>query len=409
MISRSTLSYKYIKRFYVARFISNLGNGMGPIALAFGILHLPHGSAKELGFVLGAMTVSLLCMLPFGGVISDKYGRIKICAYSDIVGGLVLLVQVFYFYLGHVPIGALLFSNIGFGLMWGLFWPSIGGVLPAILPEEKFQQGNAINQFIGNFAIIFGTAVGGYIISAFGSTVALFIDALTFIFSGLLVLTFKGLTPRRAPTGTSIREDMREGWRVFVSFPWIVITVGGFSFLVMVWSGAQDVLGPVISLKHFHGAKSWALVVTFESIGYIVGSLIAIKIKLKYPMRFLTGISITLTLYLLLLARPAPLLLLAAGAFLWGITLDLWGALWGTAFQRTIPREALSRASAFDGLGTLLLRPVGLAIAAPLAGALGITHTMWMFSAISLLVIVIMFAMPAVWKMQLVDSFTENS
>lgn len=409
MISRSTLSYKYIKRFYVARFISNLGNGMGPIALAFGILHLPHGSAKELGFVLGAMTVSLLCMLPFGGVISDKYGRIRICAYSDIVGGLVLLVQVFYFYLGHVPIGALLFSNIGFGLMWGLFWPSIGGVLPAILPEEKFQQGNAINQFIGNFAIIFGTAVGGYIISAFGSTVALFIDALTFIFSGLLVLTFKGLTPRRAPTGTSIREDMREGWRVFVSFPWIVITVGGFSFLVMVWSGAQDVLGPVISLKHFHGAKSWALVVTFESIGYIVGSLIAIKIKLKYPMRFLTGISITLTLYLLLLARPAPLLLLAAGAFLWGITLDLWGALWGTAFQRTIPREALSRASAFDGLGTLLLRPVGLAIAAPLAGALGITHTMWMFSAISLLVIVIMFAMPAVWKMQLVDSFTENS
>lgn len=409
MISRSTLSYKYIKRFYVARFISNLGNGMGPIALAFGILHLPHGSAKELGFVLGAMTVSLLCMLPFGGVISDKYGRIRICAYSDIVGGLVLLVQVFYFYLGHVPIGALLFSNIGFGLMWGLFWPSIGGILPAILPEEKFQQGNAINQFIGNFAIIFGTAVGGYIISAFGSTVALFIDALTFIFSGLLVLTFKGLTPRRAPTGTSIREDMREGWRVFVSFPWIVITVGGFSFLVMVWSGAQDVLGPVISLKHFHGAKSWALVVTFESIGYIVGSLIAIKIKLKYPMRFLTGISITLTLYLLLLAGPAPLLLLAAGAFLWGITLDLWGALWGTAFQRTIPREALSRASAFDGLGTLLLRPVGLAIAAPLAGALGITHTMWMFSAISLLVIVIMFAMPAVWKMQLVDSFTENS
>ena len=409
MISRSTLSYKYIKRFYVARFISNLGNGMGPIALAFGILHLPHGSAKELGFVLGAMTVSLLCMLPFGGVISDKYGRIRVCAYSDIVGGLVLLVQVFYFYLGHVPIGALLFSNIGFGLMWGLFWPSIGGVLPAILPEEKFQQGNAINQFIGNFAIIFGTAVGGYITSAFGSTVALFIDAVTFIFSGLLVSTLKGLTPRRAPTGTSIREDMREGWRVFVSFPWIVITVAGFSFLVMVWSGAQDVLGPVISLKHFHGAKSWAFVVTFESVGYVVGSLIGIKIKLKYPMRFLTGISFTLTLYLLLLARPAPLLLLAAGAFFWGITLDLWGALWGTAFQRTIPREALSRASAFDGLGTLLLRPVGLAIAAPLAGALGITQTIWIFAAISLLVIVIMFAMPAVWHMQLVDSFTENS
>ena len=403
MTTQSTFSYKYIKRFYTARFISNLGNGMGPIALAFGILHLPHGSAKELGFVLGSLTVAMLCMLPFGGVISDKYGRIRVCAYSDIVGGLVLLVQVYYFHLGHVPIAALLFSNIGFGLMWGLFWPSSSGVLPALLPEEKFQQGNAINQFIGNFAIIFGTAVGGFIITAFGSTIALFVDALTFIFSGILVFSFKGLTPPRTPTGTSIREDMREGWRVFISFPWIVITVAGFSFLVMVWSGAQDVLGPVISLKNFHGAKSWAFVVSAESIGYVVGSLIGIKIKIKYPMRFLTGISFTLTLYLLLLARPAPLLLIAAGAFLWGITLDLWGALWGTAFQRTIPREALSRASAFDGLGTLLLRPVGLAIAAPLAGVLGIGHTMWIFAGISLVVIVIMFATPAVRQMQLSD------
>jgi len=409
MTIRSTLSHKYIKRFYLARFVSNLGNGMGPIALAFGILHLPHGSAKELGFVLGAQVVALLCMLPFGGVIADKYGRIKICAISDVVGGLVLLVQVFYFHLGHVPIGALLFSNIGFGLMWGLFWPSLSGVLPALLPEEKFQQGNAINQFVGNFAMIAGTAVGGYLITAFGSTVALLIDALTFIFSGCVVMTFRKLTPAREETGASIREDMREGWRVFISFRWIVITVAGFSFLVMVWSGAQDVLGPVIALKHFHGAKSWAFVITLESIGYIVGSLLGIKIKVKYPMRFLTAISVTLTGYLLLLARPAPLLLLAFGAFLWGITLDLWGALWGTAFQLTIPREALSRASAFDGLGTLLLRPVGLAIAAPLAAVLGVSRTITIFAAISLIFILGMLAIPAVWHMKLPDALSENS
>ena len=409
MTIRSTLSHKYIKRFYLARFVSNLGNGMGPIALAFGILHLPHGSAKELGFVLGAQVVALLCMLPFGGVIADKYGRIKICAISDVVGGLVLLVQVFYIHLGHVPIVALLFSNIGFGLMWGLFWPSLSGVLPALLPEEKFQQGNAINQFVGNFAMIAGTAVGGYLITAFGSTVALLIDALTFIFSGCVVMTFRKLTPAREETGVSIREDMREGWKVFISFRWIVITVAGFSFLVMVWSGAQDVLGPVIALKHFHGAKSWAFVITLESAGYIVGSLLGIKIKVTYPMRFLTAISVTLTGYLLLLARPAPLLLLAFGAFLWGITLDLWGALWGTAFQLTIPREALSRASAFDGLGTLLLRPVGLAIAAPLAAVLGVSRTITIFAAISLIFILGMLAIPAVWHMKLPDALSENS
>ena len=240
---------------------------MGPIALAFGILHLPHGSAKELGFVLGSLTVAMLCMLPFGGVIADKYGRIKMLALADLVAGVVLMVQVYYFHLGHVPIAALLFSNIGFGLMWGIFWPAFSGALPALLPEEQLQEGNAINQFLSNFALITGTAVGGYLVSAFGSTLALFIDALTFIISGALVISFRHLTPARIDTGASIRTDLREGWRVFSSYPWIVITVAGFSFIVMVWAGAQDVLGPVISLKHFHGAKSWAIVITCESIG----------------------------------------------------------------------------------------------------------------------------------------------
>ena len=405
----ATLSHRYIKRFYLARFISNFGNGMGPIALAFGILHLPRGSAKELGFVLGALTVALLCMLPFGGVIADKYGRIKMCALADVVAGLVLLVQVYYFHTGSVPIAALLFSNIGFGLMWGIFWPAFSGALPALLPESELQQGNAINQFIGNFALISGTAVGGYLISAFGSTLALFIDSLTFIVSGALVVSFKHLTPARKETGASIRTDLREGWRVFSSYPWIVITVAGFSFVVMVWAGAQDVLGPVIALKNFHGAKSWAIVITCESIGYVVGSILGIRIKIKYPMRFLTSISLTLTLYLLTLSGPSPLPVICAAAFFWGVTLDLWGSLWGTAFQRTIPREALSRASAFDGMGTMLLRPVGLAIAAPLASVLGVGHCILIFAGISLVVVVIMLLVPSVRHMQLEPALTENS
>ena len=390
MTLRRTLSHKYIKRFYLARLISNFGSGMGPIALAFGILHLPQGTAKELGFVLGAQIVAMLCMLPFGGVIADKYGRLRICALSDILGGVFLLVQVYFFTTGNVPVAALLISQIGFGLMWGIFWPAFSGALPALLPESELQQGNAINQFISNFALITGTAIGGYLINAFGSTAALFIDAITFIISGSLVISFRHLTPARAETGASVREDLREGWRVFSSYPWIVVTVAGFSFVVMVWAGAQDVLGPVISLKHFHGAKSWAIVITCESIGYVIGSILGLRIKIKYPMRFLTSLSLTLTIYLLVLSKPMPLSTICLAAFFWGITLDLWGSMWGTAFQRTIPREALSRASAFDGMGTMLLRPVGLAIAAPLAGLFGIGHTMLIFAGTSFVVIIIL-------------------
>jgi hypothetical protein len=141
----------------------------------------------------------------------------------------------------------------------------------------------------------------------------------------------------------------------------------------------------------------------------VVGSLLGIRIKIKYPMRFLTLISVSVTLYLLTLSRPSPLPVICVAAFFWGITLDLWGSLWGTAFQRTIPREALSRASAFDGMGTMLLRPVGLAIAAPLASALGVGNSILIFAGISLLVIVILLLVPSVRNMQLEPALTENS
>ena len=409
MSVRQTLAHKYVKRFYLTRFISNFGNGMRPIALAFGILHLPHGSAQELGLVLGSQIVAMLAVLPFGGVLADKYGAIKLCALSDVVAGALLCVQAYFFSTGNVPVLALLISNVGFGLMWGIFWPAFSGALPSMLPENFLQQGNALNQFLENFAVISGTATGGYLISAFGSTTALFIDATTFIFSGLVTFGLIKLTPARSEQGIAIREDLKEGWRVFSSYPWIVATVLGFSFIVMAWAGAQDVLGPVISLKHFHGAKSWAIVLTFQSIGFVAGSLLGIRIKFKYPMRLLTFLTFTLTIYILVLAKPFPIWVLSLAAFAWGVVLDLWGTIWGTAFQRTIPREALSRASAFDGLGTMGLRPLGLAIAAPLAAAFGITTTLVVFALITAVTLSVLLTLPAVWRMELPEAFPENS
>ena len=75
------------------------------------------------------------------------------------------------------------------------------------------------------------------------------------------------------------------------------------------------------------------------------------------------------------------------GAFLFGITLDLWGTLWATALQRKVPRDALSRVASFDALGTMMLRPVGLAIAAPFSILFGIENFLYALSALSAVVI----------------------
>lgn len=403
MLTKEVLAHKYVKRLFIARFISNFGNGMGPIALAFGILALPNGSANMLGFVLGSTTVVFLLMAPFGGVIADKYGRARMVGLTDMAAGAVLFIQVFYFAKGEVPLAVLLITNGFFGLMWGIFWPAFSGLMPAVLPEEGLQKGNALNAFMTNAGVISGAAVAGILIDIFGVAFTLAIDAASFFISGLMIFTFRHLTPRAQKSENTMLDDLLHGWKVFLSFRWIVIIVGAFSFIVMCWAAAENVLGPLIALEHFNGAKSWSFVISAESAGLIVGSLIAIKVKPKYPMRFLMISSFTITFYIWSLAKPQSLLMITFGAFLFGITLDLWGTLWSTALQRKVPRDSLSRVSAFDAMGSMMFRPVGLAIAAPLSTLVGIENFLQILAAITVVAILVPLLDPQVRNMSYED------
>jgi MFS family permease len=409
VLTKEVLAHKYVKRLFIARFISNFGNGMGPIALAFGILALPNGSANMLGLVLGVTTVLFLIMLPFGGVIADKYGRARMVGLTDMAAGLVLFIQVFYFATGDVPIAVLLITNGFFGLMWGIFWPAFSGLMPAVLPEAGLQKGNALNAFMHNAGVILGAAAAGLLIDVFGVAFTLAIDAASFFISGLMIFTFRHLTPRAKHTENTMLDDLLHGWRVFLSFRWIVIIVGAFSFIVMCWAAAENILGPLIALEHFNGPKSWSFVITAESAGLIVGSIIAIKVKPKYPLRFLMLSSFTITFYIWSLAKPQSLLMIAFGAFLFGITLDLWGTLWSTALQRKVPRDSLSRVSSFDAMGSMMFRPIGLAIAAPLSTLLGIENFLQILAAITVVAIIVPLLDPQVRNMSYEDMSVNRS
>jgi len=409
VLTKEVLAHKYVKRLFIARFISNFGNGMGPIALAFGILALPNGSANMLGLVLGTTTVVFLIMAPFGGVIADKYGRARMVGLTDMAAGLVLLIQVAYFATGDVPHAVLLITNGFFGLMWGIFWPAFSGLMPAVLPEAGLQKGNALNAFMTNAGVVLGAAAAGLLMDVFGVAFTLAIDAASFFISGLMIFTFRHLTPRAQHTENTMLDDLLYGWKVFLSFRWIVIIVGAFSFIVMCWAAAENVLGPLIALEHFNGPKSWSFVITAESAGLIVGSIIAIKVKPKYPLRFLMLSSFTITFYIWSLAKPQSLLMIAFGAFLFGITLDLWGTLWSTALQRKVPRNSLSRVSSFDAMGSMMFRPIGLAIAAPFSTFLGIENFLQLLAAITVVAIIVPLLDPQVRNMSYGDMSTKDA
>ena len=100
----SVLRIQTYRRIFISRFISNLGNGIAPIALAFGVLAIPGTDATSLSIVLAAQAIPLILVLPFGGVIADRLGRAKVIAASDTVLGIVVMTIAALFLTDHASV-----------------------------------------------------------------------------------------------------------------------------------------------------------------------------------------------------------------------------------------------------------------------------------------------------------------
>lgn len=64
-----------------------------------------------------------------------------------------------------------------------------------------------------------------------------------------------------------------------------------------------------------------------------------------------------------------PVLLL--GALLHGLGLEIFSVSWDVAIQQNVPPEELARVFAFDQVGPLVMRPLGLVLTGPVAMAVG--------------------------------------
>jgi hypothetical protein len=68
-----------------------------------------------------------------------------------------------------------------------------------------------------------------------------------------------------------------------------------------------------------------------------------------------------------------------------------------------VPRESLSRVASFDAMGSMMFRPIGLAIAAPLSTLVGIENFLQIMAAITVVAIVLPLFDPQVRNMSYED------
>jgi len=355
----------------ISRFISNVGNGISPIALAYGVLSLEGADGKDLSIVMAARFVPLLGFMLFGGVIADRFQRNRLVGGADMIGSFLAAVSAVSLIAGFSSVWLLATMAALFGILNAIWWPAMSGVLPEILPKEKLQSGNAIIGLTTNIGYIGGTLSGGILVATIGAGWGLLADAISFFIAGVIVW-FLPILGRAKDESPGILHDLIVGWREFISRSWVIAMVFAFALINMAFESMLSVLGPLNFSDPETGPKLWSYNLAALTIGMLIGGIWVLKVKFKRPL-FVSMILIAISsIWDFSLALDLPLVFgLIAGVFS-GIRLEVFMVTWNTSLQSHVPEESYSRVSSYDTLGSYGIAPLGIVVAGPLAMHFGV-------------------------------------
>ena len=382
---RRDLSILRDRRFgllFAARTASVLGSAFGPVALAFGVLALPGATATTLSLVVGAEAVTLVAFMLVGGVIADRLPRFRVMVVADLGAAIAWGALAAMLLTGWAPLGALIAAAGAAGMATALFYPALTGVVPEVVPPDRLQAANGLLRLGTNTARIAGLALAGIAVDLFGAGWALGLNAASFAVSALLIGGLRLPATAAAGTGSRMLADLRDGWREFASRQWLWVIVAQAAFINAAFQAGFGVFGPVLAEAEFGGARAWSFILAANAIGTVVGVVFAIRMRFARPVLVYAITSFFFVLPLALLGFDAPVVVIAAGSLLVGIASDIGGVQWETTVQREIPAAVLSRVSSYDWLISMVLGPLGVAAAGPIAAAVGPRNGMLISAAV---------------------------
>ena len=388
-------SYKGFSSLAVSRFISNVGNGVSPIALAYGVLSLPDATGKDLSIVMAARFVPLLAFMLFGGVIADRFQRNRLVGGSDMIGSFLAAISAISLIAGFSSTWLLALMGGLFGILNAIWWPAMSGVLPEILPKEKLQEGNAVIGLLTNFGYIIGTLGGGILVSSVGAGWGLLVDAMSFFIAGVIVwfLPIAGRIKEKSP---GIIHDLVVGWREFISRSWVIAMVISFALINMAFESMLSVLGPLNFSDPVTGPRQWSYNLAGLSIGMLLGGIWALKVKIGRPLYLAMALIALSAVWDYALAFDFPMFFSVLAAVFSGISLEIFMVTWNTSLQSHVPEESYSRVSSYDTLGSFGIAPLGIVIAGPLAMHFGVNTILFITGTTTLIASIASLLVPSV-------------
>ncbi|TCK20353.1 MFS transporter [Pseudonocardia endophytica] len=359
--------------------LSLLASGVWLVAIVWQVIGLGGGPAT-LSLVSAAASVGLLVSVLAGGVVADRVPRRRVLRSVEAVRVAATGLAATLSLTGLLAVWHLVVLAFVVGAAEAFYFPSLTALLPAVLPADELLAANGVEQTLRPAATqAFGPALAGLVVGALVPGAGLLTACLAYCAALVPLLALRIGATRAGPDdgrGT-VLADLREGFRYLLRTGWLFASLSFAMLYALVVVGPVQVLVPfAVRDQTGGGPGAYAFVLAAYGAGGVAGSLLVASRRM--PRRYLT---VMLTMWgfgalpLAALGVADVLAVMAAAAFVVGLTNAGAGVVWGTLLQRRVPEHLLGRVSSLDFFVSLALMPVSMALAGPAGVAIGIPAT----------------------------------
>jgi DHA3 family tetracycline resistance protein-like MFS transporter len=356
--------------------ISLLGDGIWYVAISWQTLALSN-SATALAVVWLAFTLPHIAMLLFGGVLSDRLPRRRVLLGANIVSGIFVGAIAVLSLAGELTIWKLLLLVAGYGASEAVFGPAYGAIIPELVDRDVLTQANSLNQVNRPLALrLVGPALGGILVSAFGTGEALAIDAGTFAVSAAILSRMgvpRTVLEKAEASVRSVLRDVGEGLAAVRRVPWLWAGMAADAIGTLATWGCVQALVPIVVRNDLGGGA--AMLGAIYAAGGVGAVIAAVATGSRgSPRRPVT------VLFLVLAGKVAAVGIFGfatsaatamVASFLMGALSTVGLVIWMTLIHERVEGDLLGRVNSIDWLVSTSLMPVALAVVGPLADAFG--------------------------------------
>ncbi len=342
------------------------------------VLSTGSGLMMTLYIIVGVLPTFLSSI--FGGVLADRYNKKLLINLSDGGIGLVSLLFAVFLFSGHRNM-ALLLVAAGFrALGQGGQQPTVGSLIPLIVPEDKLMRVNGINSSIQPMIYIISPIVAASLMAAVPLWVLFLVDVATAL-GAICILQFFVKVPSTPGAKTngeraSYFKDLVEGVRYIRSQRYLVLLIA-MSICFTVAISPAACLTPLQVTRNW-GEELWRLT-AIEIVwagGMVIGGLLVSWWSLRNRIHSIGVSSLITGVGLALLGVWTQFGLYLACMGVCGVVQIYSQAPSMTMLQERVAPEFLGRVmSVFTMIGSLAM-PVGMMVFGPLADVVSIDSIM---------------------------------